>query len=80
MDQHGNNFDPDELTVFNNALWFNGSNAGQTQLYKLGADGSVTKWTAHPGMGFGLEPFDKTVFQRCIVVYRRNSHPRLSAV
>ena len=26
--------DPSEMTVFNNALWFAGVNAGQDQLYK----------------------------------------------
>jgi hypothetical protein len=40
-------------TVFNNALWFEGSDAGQAQLYKLGNDGSVTKWT---DIGNGLNP------------------------
>src|SRR5215831_5267445 len=37
---------PEDMTVFNNALWFKGNNLDGEQLYKLGADGSVTKWTA----------------------------------
>src|SRR6266478_5347472 len=51
-------------TVFNNALWFTGNNPATDgeQLYKLGADGSVTKWTSlNPGL-VGLEPFNMTVF------------------
>jgi ELWxxDGT repeat protein len=45
-------------------LWFQGTDTttGQTQLYKLGSDGSVTRWTANPGSGSGLVPFDMTVF------------------
>jgi len=43
------------MTVFNDALWFNGfdSTTGQNQLYKLGNDGSVTKWT---DIGNNLSP------------------------
>src|SRR6266481_5167127 len=56
--------DPIDLTFFNNALWFQGDNAGSDvfQLYKLGSDGSVTKWTSLPGVGFGLAPQNLTVF------------------
>ena len=39
--------DPDStpLSVFDNALWFQGHNpASGVELYKLGADGSVTFW------------------------------------
>ena len=44
--------DPLDLTFFNNAVWFNGeTSANGFQLYKLGADGSVTKWT---NIGVGL--------------------------
>jgi hypothetical protein len=52
------------MTIFNNALWFNGTDSAtnQSQLYKLGSDGSVTKWTANPGAGLGLNPLDLTVF------------------
>jgi hypothetical protein len=55
---------PSYAVSFNNALWFNGidTTTGQQQLYKLGADGSVTKWTANPGAGAGLSPIDLTVF------------------
>ena len=60
----------DDLTVFNNALWFDGQTPNQgNQLYKLGNDGSVTKWTAinpngapAPGVGPGLDPGQFTVF------------------
>src|SRR5262249_10389108 len=52
-----------DLTVFNNALWFDGQTPNQgNQLYKLGSDGSVTKWTAiNPGGG-GLDPGQFTEF------------------
>jgi len=55
---------PQDLTVFNNALWFSGfdSTTNQRELYKLGFDGSVTKWTANVGAGFGLQPSGMTVF------------------
>src|SRR5262245_50604386 len=47
----------DDLTVFNNALWFTGLTPTQgAQLYKLGTDGSVTKWTALNTAGAGLAP------------------------
>src|SRR5262249_27759474 len=47
----------DDLTVFNNALWFTGLTPNQgAQLYKLGNDGSVTKWTALSTAGAGLLP------------------------
>src|SRR5262249_32331043 len=60
----------DDLTVFNNALWFDGQTPNQgNQLYKLGNDGSVTKWTAinpngapAPGVGPGLDPGQFTEF------------------
>jgi len=60
----GTDLFPQDLTVFNNALWFSGFNTttGQDQLYKLGFDGSVTKWTANAGSGGGLGPFNLTVF------------------
>jgi len=61
----GTDLSPNDMTVFNNALWFNGfdSTITQNQLYKLGNDGSVTKWTANPGvLGFGLNPESMTVF------------------
>src|SRR5215831_13027182 len=47
-----------DFTVFNNALWFNGNTQNEgTQLYKLGADGSVTLWTAlNTGGEIGLTP------------------------
>src|SRR5262249_55619412 len=52
----------DDLTVFNDALWFAGLTPNQgVQLYKLGNDGSVTKWTAINPPG-GLFPQDITVF------------------
>jgi hypothetical protein len=51
------------MTVFNDAMWFDGfSPTTGSQLYKLGDDGSVTKWTANPGSGGGLTPFNMTVF------------------
>src|SRR5262249_7384215 len=55
---------PQDLTVFNNALWFNGTDTttGKNQLYKVGADGSVTRWTSNPGTGSGLQPLNMTVF------------------
>src|SRR5262249_8643212 len=47
----------DDLTVFNNALWFTGLTPNQgAQLYKLRNDGSVTKWTTLSTAGFGLAP------------------------
>jgi hypothetical protein len=54
---------PLDLTFFNNALWFNGDTptTGE-QLFKLGSDGSVTKWTANLGGGFGLSARELTVF------------------
>jgi hypothetical protein len=46
--QIGADLNPSDLTVFNGALWFVGSDTttGRSQLYKLGNDGSVTQWTA----------------------------------
>jgi ELWxxDGT repeat protein len=42
------------MTVFNNALWFEGATpVNGNQLFKLGADGSVTQWT---DIGTDLEP------------------------
>jgi hypothetical protein len=54
----------EDLTVFNNALWFDGRtpNVGN-QLYKLGNDGSVTLWTAvNTGAAAGLDPGQFTEF------------------
>src|SRR5262249_26415227 len=59
-----------DLTVFNNSLWVDGQTPNQgNQLYKLGHDGSVTKWTAinpngapGPGVGPGLDPGQFTEF------------------
>src|SRR5262249_8378075 len=52
-----------DLTVFNNALWFDGQTPNQgNQLYKLGNDGSVTKWTAINPVGPGLDPGQFTEF------------------
>src|SRR5262249_10364732 len=53
--------DPD-LTVFNNALWFSAFDGASTQLYKLGADDSVTKWTNINAGSGGLDPFHMTQF------------------
>jgi ELWxxDGT repeat protein len=52
------------MTEFNGALWFQGQDTTtmQEQLYKLGNDGTVTKWTGNPGSGNGLFPTDMTVF------------------
>src|SRR5262249_28792357 len=52
-------------TVFNDALWFNGSAsvAEGNQLFKLGNDGSVTKWTS---IGTFLQPTDLTVFNNAL--------------
>ena len=49
-------FDPDSTpsSIFENAAWLRGTNAanGGTELYKLGADGSVTFWKdINPGPG-----------------------------
>jgi hypothetical protein len=57
------------MTVFNNAMWFNGQDTttGQSQLFKLGSDGSVTRWTANPGLaGSGLSPDEMTVFDNAL--------------
>ena len=52
------------MTVFNDALWFDGDTAANgTQLFKLGNDGSVTKWTS---IGIGLEPIDMTIFNNAL--------------
>jgi hypothetical protein len=60
----GTDLFPTDLTVFNNALWFEGNNTttNQEQLYKLGSDGSVTQWTANPGLASGLIPQNMAVF------------------
>ena len=43
----GFSLSPQDLTFFNNAVWFGGATpANGAQLYKLGNDGSVTKWTS----------------------------------
>jgi hypothetical protein len=57
-----------DLTLFNNALWFRGNNNATDgeQLYKLGSDGSVTKWTSI-GAGLNdLSPHDLTVFNNAL--------------
>src|SRR5260221_2773549 len=58
---------PQDLTFFNNAVWFNGQTlASGQQLFKLGNDGSVTKWT-DIGVGIsGLDPQDLTDFNGAI--------------
>jgi ELWxxDGT repeat protein len=64
----GNNSNPD-MTVFNNALWFNGNDApggDGEQLYKLGADNSVTKWTSLNSGGGGLDPQNLIVFNNAL--------------
>src|SRR6516225_10152803 len=52
------------------AAWFNAistTNPNQRQLYKLGSDGSVTMWTANPGLlGLGLDPTDLTSFNGAV--------------
>ena len=52
------------------AAWFNAistKNPNQRQLYKLGGDGSVTTWTANPGLlGLGLDPTDLTSFNGAV--------------
>jgi len=58
--------DPDSTpsSIFENAAWLQGTNAahGGTELYKLGADGSVTLWKdINPGPG-GSFPFDWSRF------------------
>ena len=48
-----------DLTEFNGNVWFLGATATVAegfQLYKLGFDGSVTKWTAINPAGGGLNP------------------------
>jgi len=55
-------FDPDSTpsSIFENAAWLQGTNAanGGTELYKLGADGSLTLWKdINPGPG-GSFPAD----------------------
>jgi hypothetical protein len=50
----GSGLHPYAMTVFNNALWFEGeAPANGYQLFKLGSDGSVTQWTA---IGTNLNP------------------------
>jgi hypothetical protein len=51
------------------AAWFSATDnaLGDMQLYKLGSDGSVTQWTANPGlMGSGLTPLDLTGFNNSV--------------
>ena len=69
------NFDPEGanangVAVFNNALWFEARSPdsvdGGLQLYKLGFDGSVTKWTAINTSGGGLEPLNMFVFANAL--------------
>ena len=55
----GFSLNPQDLTFFNNAVWFGGETATGLQLFKLGADGSVTQWTS---IGNNFLPQDLTVF------------------
>src|SRR5262249_19934326 len=53
--------------VFDNAMWFNGTDFQGGQLYKLGFDGSVTKWTAiNTGGVFGLNPQNTVEFANAL--------------
>jgi hypothetical protein len=59
----GGGLEPSEFKGFSNALWFNGvSSVDGKQLYKLGFDGSVTKWTSLNASGGGLNPEFETEF------------------
>src|SRR5215470_9596212 len=73
----GDNTEPDQglnpfdLTLFNNAVWFSGETTTDgNQLYKLGADGSVTLWTDIHSGGIGLfgndDQPDFTVFNNAL--------------
>src|SRR5262249_57199333 len=61
----GFSLNPQDLTFFNDAVWFGGdtATAAGNQLYKLGVDGSVTKWTA---IGTNLFQQDLTVFNNAL--------------
>src|SRR5262249_2855586 len=60
----GGGLDPQDLTFFNNAVWFGGDTpANGFQLFKLGNDGSVTTWTS---IGNALDPVDLTVFNNAL--------------
>ena len=56
------------FTNFQDALWFADGAPGQgRQLYKLGNDGSVTKWTAlSTGLAGGLDPLVPFVFNDAV--------------
>jgi len=56
------------FTNFQDALWFAAAAPGQgRQLYKLGNDGSVTKWTAlSTGQPMGLDPLVPFVFNDAV--------------
>src|SRR5262249_44109232 len=74
-------FDNEGFTTFHDALWFTGNAPGQgEQLYKLGNDGSVTKWTALNTGGGRLEPRRTFRVRRCTVVQRADCHSRPTAV
>jgi len=62
------NLAPFDLTEFDGNVWFSGNTATQgVQLYKLGFDGSVTKWTAiNPGGLNGLFPTNLTDFNNAM--------------
>ena len=60
----GAGLEPFNMTVFNDALWFDGATpANGFQLYKLGNDGSVRKWT---NIGSNLDPFDSIIFNNAL--------------
>src|SRR6266436_2937281 len=62
--QANQGLDPFDLTAFNGAVWFNGETTSQhDQLYKLGSDGSVTKWTS---IGNNLFPHDEVIFNNAL--------------
>ena len=73
----GGGLDPFNMTVFNDALWFNGSAsvAEGNQLFKLGNDGSVTKWTS---IGNNLFPQDLTVFNNALWFNGQNPEANFS--
>src|SRR5262249_32007081 len=52
---------PSDLTLFNDALWFNAFDGTSNQLYKLSDDGSLIKWTDINSANGGLNPQGMTV-------------------
>src|SRR5260221_1536147 len=65
--QANQGLDPFDLTAFNGAVWFNGETTSQhEQLFKLGADGSVTQWTAVGPSLFEFQSGDLTVFNNAL--------------